>query len=82
MNQQLSNTPRILRLNAVTDKIGMPSSSIYLMIANGIFPKPIKLGKRSVGWLESEIDEWIEQRIHESRSNISSQKKSNQGSVT
>lgn len=79
MNQQLSKKLRVLRLPAVSDKVGMPNSSIYLMIANDMFPKPIKLSKRSVGWLESEINDWIEQRTHESRANISSQKKSNQG---
>nr|WP_010597693.1 AlpA family phage regulatory protein [Rickettsiella massiliensis] len=30
------------------------------MVAKGEFPKPIKLGKRSVGWLESDVDAWIE----------------------
>lgn len=54
---------KILRLEAVVEKTGKPRSSIYWMIEQGLFPKQIKLGKRSVGWLESEIDEWIKQRI-------------------
>jgi prophage regulatory protein len=65
---------RILRINAVKGKVGLANSSIYLMIANGSFPKPIKLGIRSVGWLESEIDEWIKTRIHESRVNSDCQR--------
>ena len=58
---------KILRLPSVKEKTGKPTSSIYWMIERGVFPKPIKLGKRSVGWLESEIDEWIDQRINETR---------------
>jgi len=58
---------RIIRLPTVIEKIGKPRSSIYRMIQEGIFPKQIKLGARSVGWLESEIDEWIKQRIYQSQ---------------
>ncbi|MBX3709423.1 MAG: AlpA family transcriptional regulator [Gammaproteobacteria bacterium] len=58
---------KFLRLPVVEDKTGCPRSSIYLMVSEGTFPKPIKLGKRSVGWIESEVDDWIEQRIEESR---------------
>lgn len=54
---------RILRLDAVVEKTGKPRSSIYWMIEHGLFPKQIKLGERSVGWIESEVDEWIKQRI-------------------
>ena len=64
-NESISN--RLLRLPAVTNKTGKKRSSIYLMIANGEFPRPIKIGKRSSAWLEREIDQWIEQRISQSR---------------
>ena len=46
----------------VTRKTGLASSSLYAAIARGEFPKPIKLGERSVGWLSREIDAWIEAR--------------------
>lgn len=58
---------KILRLSAVKEKTGKPRSSLYFMVAKGEFPKPIKLGKRSVGWLESDIDAWIETCIKRSR---------------
>ena len=38
-------------------------STIYLMISRGEFPKQISLGARAVGWLKSEIDQWVEFRI-------------------
>ena len=58
----------ILRLPAVKARTGLSRSSIYLRISNGDFPKPIALGGRAVGWLESEVFAWVEQQIVKSRS--------------
>lgn len=58
----------ILRLPAVKTRTGLARSTIYLRIAEGTFPKPVALGGRSVGWVESEIQQWVEQRISSSRS--------------
>lgn len=57
----------ILRLPAVKARTGLSRSSIYLRAAQGQFPKPISLGDRAVGWVEAEIDRWVEQRIERSR---------------
>jgi len=57
----------ILRLPKVKSKTGLPTSGIYKRISEGSFPKQINLGGRSVGWLESEIEVWIRQRLSESR---------------
>lgn len=56
---------KILRLKKVTDKTGLPRSTIYLGIQEGTFPRPINLGARSVGWIESEIDQWLMSRIEQ-----------------
>ena len=62
------NTPsRILRLPAVRARTGLARSTIYLAISEGRFPRPISLGERAVGWLESEINEWLNRRIEASR---------------
>ena len=53
----------ILRRKQVEHRTGLSRSTIYLFIDEGTFPKPINLGSRSVGWIESEIDEWILSRI-------------------
>ncbi len=58
---------RMLRLKAVCDLTGLSRSSIYLKITDGEFPAPVKLGKRSVGWIEIEVSQWIENRINQSR---------------
>ena len=59
--------PQILRLNDVKAKTGLSRSTIYLRMEEGTFPKKISLGSRAVGWINSEVIEWIEQRIGESR---------------
>jgi prophage regulatory protein len=60
----------ILRLPAVMANIGLSRSSIYLRIAEGTFPKPVSLGARAVGWLESDIQEWLRQRVEFSRRSL------------
>ena len=57
----------ILRLPAVKVRTGLSRSSIYLQMSLGTFPKPIHLGPRAVGWIDSEIAEWVQQRIARSR---------------
>ena len=57
----------ILRLPSVKSRTGLSRSTIYLRIAEGTFPRPISLGDRAVGWTASSIDEWVNQRIEESR---------------
>ncbi|MGB8032061.1 MAG: AlpA family transcriptional regulator [Terracidiphilus sp.] len=57
----------ILRLPAVRLRTGLSRSSSYLQIAHGTFPPPISLGARAVGWVESEVDDWIARKIAENR---------------
>ena len=58
----------ILRLPAVKKCTGLARSTIYYRIAQGTFPKPISLGSRSVGWIESELEAWLSNQIEQSRS--------------
>lgn len=57
----------ILRLPNVKARTGLSRSSIYLRVAEGRFPKPVSLGGRAVGWVEAEVDNWLEQQIEASR---------------
>jgi len=57
----------ILRLPAVKRRTGLSRSTIYLRASEGTFPKPIALGPRAVGWLDSEVTDWIERHIAASR---------------
>jgi prophage regulatory protein len=57
----------ILRLPAVKARTGLSRSTIYLRIASGMFPPPVSLGARAVGWIESEIEQWLLKQIECSR---------------
>lgn len=61
---------RIIRLKDVVNLTGLGRSTIYKYISEGGFPKPISLGDRSVGWLESEVYEWIENKVAERDRNL------------
>ena len=58
---------RIIRLPEVIARTGRSRSSIYADMKCNAFPKPINLGARAVGWLEADVDAWIEGRIQKSR---------------
>jgi prophage regulatory protein len=55
-------TARVLRLPVVQDRTGLTRDQIAVEEAAGRFPKRISLTARAVGWLESEIGDWIAQR--------------------
>jgi len=59
--------PRLLRLPTVIERCGIGRSLIYRKIAEGTFPKPIRLGGRAVAWPEAEVTGWIVRRIAEAR---------------
>lgn len=57
------------RLPKVMELTGLSRSSIYLALSKGTFPKPIKLGQRSIGWPESLLIQWREEREEKSNEN-------------
>lgn len=50
---------KILRIKDVCAKIGISRTRVYELEHDGRFPARIELGPNSVGWYESEVDEWI-----------------------
>ena len=59
---------RVIRLPFVKAKVGLARSTIYLRVSQGTFPPPIRLGgPRAVGWIESEIEEWLRSQIEQTR---------------
>ena len=58
---------KLIRRKEVERLTALSRSRIYDLMSKGVFPKPISLGTMSVAWLESEIYDWITNRITQSR---------------
>ena len=67
----MTNNNRILKLPEVIQVTGLARSTIYLRMKEKTFPTHIKLGERSVRWLEEDVQDWINQQIEASRSSQS-----------
>ncbi|AWO80699.1 helix-turn-helix transcriptional regulator [Serratia marcescens] len=64
----MSNT--LIRLPEVQRRTGYSKAWIYRLLKESRFPKSVKIGSRAIAFVESEIDEWINQRITESRGEV------------
>ena len=60
LGHQLVDMRFLTKLTGLTDKW------FYKLIKDGDFPKPVKLG-RSSRWLKSEVENWLQERINQSR---------------
>ena len=67
IEQKKQGQVRFLRLPEVLARPGLSRSTIYVRLDQGRFPRSVSLGARAVGWIESEVDEWIRERIDKSR---------------
>jgi prophage regulatory protein len=59
----LKKNTRIIRIAETGQQTGLPKSSIYALLKEGKFPKPVQLSTRCIGFIESEIQSWIKARI-------------------
>jgi len=60
----------LIRLPEVQRRTGYSKAWIYRLISEKRFPSSIKIGSRAIAFVESEIDEWVNQRIAESRGDV------------
>jgi len=60
-----TRSSEIWRLPQVIRHTKMSRSLVYLMASEGTFPKPLRLGRRTAGWLRNEIEAWIMARAGE-----------------
>lgn len=76
MAAQINSALTILRRKQVEARTGLSRSSIYARMRHNpkrpgdydpTFPKPVSVGAKAVGWVESEIDGWIASQIQKSR---------------
>ena len=57
---------RLLSRKGLNEKgVSYSRAHLYRLMAEGRFPKPIKLSEARNAWIEAEIDAWIEARIRE-----------------
>ena len=73
MEEGTQRPNRLIRWPEVQKRVGLSHSQVYKLMASvgpdgsSAFPKQIKLGERASGWLESEIDDWINYRVETHR---------------
>ncbi|EIX9327983.1 TPA: AlpA family transcriptional regulator [Klebsiella pneumoniae] len=61
---------KFIRLSEVQRRTGYSKAWLYRLMSQKKFPSSVKIGSRSIAFIESEIDEWINQRIAESRGEV------------
>ena len=66
MNSKPEAFDRFMRLPEVVRTIGVSRSSIYAWQKQGLLPKAVQIGPRTVGWKESTIQRFISQRASQS----------------
>lgn len=60
----------LIRLSEVQRRTGYSKAWIYRLMSQSRFPKSVKIGTRAIAFVESEVDDWINQRIEESRKEV------------
>ena len=67
MNERFSPKDRFLRMPEVIFVTGLSKATLYRLMAQGKFPKQIKISSGAVGWPESEVMDWLNRKTAESR---------------
>ena len=60
---------RLIRMKEVMHLTGLSRPSVYRLMKDGTFPNSIDVGERSVAWVDDEVHEWVDQKIHNARNN-------------
>ena len=61
--EKISERKRIIRKPELLNIIGLSDPTLWRLEKKGDFPKRLRLGGNSCGWLESEVNKWIEGRL-------------------
>ena len=61
---------QLLRIKSVSEIVGLSRSSIYELIKQSKFPRPVRISSGRVRWTSSDIDEWIELQIARSKKEV------------
>lgn len=63
---------KIISVDEVSKKTTLSRSSVYAYAASGKFPASVRLGDRQVGWVEAEVDAWLQERVENHRTTAQS----------
>jgi prophage regulatory protein len=55
----------LLSKRAVLKQIPISGATLARRVAAGAFPRPIRIGKRRVAWVQSEVSDWLAERMKE-----------------
>lgn len=55
--------PSVIRMPEVVRRTGLAKSTIFRRVRAGAFPQPVRLTSSSIGFIDSEVTEWIEQQM-------------------
>lgn len=58
--------PRLLRLPATLERVGLGRTAFLDLVREGKAPKPVKIGRASA-WVEAEVSDWLRERIRAAR---------------
>lgn len=67
MEKYMKEKTKLIRISEVIERTGFCRAWIYRLIKNNSFPSPVKTGERSIAFIESEVDAWIDEKIFYSR---------------
>lgn len=65
VESQESKSSPLMDAKAVSDYVGFSKATLYNMVRDGEFPKPVRVSSRLSRWLQSEVDTWIQSRAEE-----------------
>lgn len=63
MKKESTSARRFIRLREVSKMTGLSKSSVYDYMNAGLFPKNFPVGPRSVCWIESEVEQWMDDQV-------------------
>ena len=55
---------RALKLKEVIGLVSLSRATVYRMMSQGEFPRPVRIGVRATGWRSDEVEEWLASRPH------------------
>lgn len=65
-----SNPERFIKLPEVKRRTSLSTSEIYRRLEAGTFPAQVRLGAKAVAWLDSEVQDWIDQTVQAGREGV------------